>query len=61
VPAVDPPSLTTTHAADVIYALTNPSTYVLLTEECGWTTQQYIEWLTATLAATLTGSNRPDT
>jgi AcrR family transcriptional regulator len=56
-----PRHLTATHAADVIYALTNPATYLLLTDECGWTTQQYVEWLVNTLTATLTDSNQADT
>jgi AcrR family transcriptional regulator len=53
--------LSPTHAADVIYALTNPVTYLLLTDERKWTTQQYSDWLTATLTATLTNSNQVDT
>jgi AcrR family transcriptional regulator len=48
--------LTVGCAADVIYALANPTTYLLLTDECGWTTEQYTEWLAATLTATLTKS-----
>lgn len=50
-----PPHLTAGHAADVIYALANPTTYLLLTDERGWTTEQYTEWLAATLIATLIG------
>jgi hypothetical protein len=38
----------------VIYALTNPSTYLLLTDERNWTTEQYIAWLAASLTTTLT-------
>lgn len=41
-------------AADVIYALANPTTYLLLTDERGWSTEQYTEWLAVTLTATLT-------
>ena len=52
-----PAQLTATHAADVIYALTNPTTYLLLTDERGWTTRQYVEWLAATLKATLIDSD----
>jgi AcrR family transcriptional regulator len=48
--------ISSTHAADVIYALTNPATYLLLTDERGWTTQQYVDWLTSTLTATLTAA-----
>jgi AcrR family transcriptional regulator len=56
-----PPHLSAAHAADVIYALTNPATYLLLTDERGWTTERYIDWLAATLKATLTDSNHADT
>jgi AcrR family transcriptional regulator len=52
-----PAQLTATHAADVIYALTNPTTYLLLTDERGWTARQYVEWLAATLKATLIDSD----
>jgi AcrR family transcriptional regulator len=48
--------VSTTHAADVLYGITNPATYLLLTDECGWSTQRYVDWLTTTLTATLTGS-----
>jgi len=53
--------LTAAHAADVIYALTNPTTYLLLTDERGWSTQQYVEWLATTLKATLIDSDYADT
>ncbi len=52
--------LTAEGAADVIYALTNPSTYLLLTDERGWSTERYVQWLAATLNATLTNHNRDD-
>jgi AcrR family transcriptional regulator len=55
-----PAHLSATHAADVIYALTNPTTYLLLTDERGWTTQQYNAWLAATLNATLIASSHAD-
>jgi AcrR family transcriptional regulator len=51
-----PAHFTADRAADVIYALANPATYLLLTDERGWSTEQYIEWLAATLGATLTGT-----
>jgi AcrR family transcriptional regulator len=60
-----PAHLTATQAADVIYALTNSATYLLLIDERGWTSEQYIEWLAttlnATLNATLTDSDYSDT
>jgi AcrR family transcriptional regulator len=56
-----PQRLTATHAADVIYALTNPTTYLLLTDECSWTTRQYTEWIATTLKATLTDPDNADT
>lgn len=49
--------ITATHAADIIYALTSPATYLLLTDECDWTDQQYVDWLATTLKTTLTNSN----
>jgi AcrR family transcriptional regulator len=48
------PHLTPTHAADVIYVLASESTYLLLVDERGWSTEQYVEWLATTLIATLT-------
>jgi AcrR family transcriptional regulator len=51
--------LTATSAADVIYALTSQATYLLLTDECDWTTKQYVDWLAATLQSTLTNANDP--
>jgi AcrR family transcriptional regulator len=56
-----PRHLSATRAADVIYALTNPTTYLLLTDERGWTTEQYVDWLATTLKATLTDSDCADT
>lgn len=52
-----PRHLTATRAADVIYALTNPTTYLLLTDECAWTDRRYVQWLATTLTATLTRSD----
>lgn len=56
-----PQRLTAAHAADVIYALTSPTTYLLLTDERGWTTRQYTEWLASLLQATLTDPNNAAT
>ena len=56
-----PQRLTAAHAADVIYALTSPTTYLLLTDERGWTTRQYTEWLASTLQTTLTDPNNAAT
>jgi AcrR family transcriptional regulator len=55
------PHLTATHAADVIYALASQATYLLLTDECDWTTQRYVDWLAATLQSTLINANHPHT
>lgn len=49
------PGLTAGRAADEIYALTSLETYDQLTGVCGWTDDDYREWLTRTLAATLLG------
>lgn len=54
------PQLTPDQAADIIYALANPTTYLLLTDERRWTTQQYVEWLATTLKTSLTADTRDD-
>jgi len=38
-----------------------PTTYLLLTDERGWSTQQYVQWLATTLKAPLTDSDHADT
>jgi len=53
------PDVTAAHAADIIYALSSESTYLLLVDERGWSNRQYIEWLSMTLNATLSGHERP--
>lgn len=45
--------LTTRQAADIIYALANHDVYLRLTRESSWSTEQYTNWLTATLQAAL--------
>jgi AcrR family transcriptional regulator len=42
------PGITATSAADAIYALASPSTYLLLADDCGWSKRRYVEWLAAT-------------
>jgi AcrR family transcriptional regulator len=47
------PGIDATKAADIMYALAAPQTYVQLVDECGWTPTQYVAWLTDTLRAIL--------
>jgi TetR/AcrR family transcriptional regulator, regulator of autoinduction and epiphytic fitness len=48
-------SATTTpeRAGDVMFALVNEVTYLRLIDECGWSTAEYVAWLTRSLQATL--------
>ena len=47
------PGLTADRAADQIYVLTSFEVYDQLTVACGWTGDDYRDWLTTTLTATL--------
>lgn len=40
-------------AKDVLFALTSEATFLRLTAECGWTTDEYSAWLADTARATL--------
>jgi AcrR family transcriptional regulator len=50
--------ITAAQAADIIYALASESTYLLLVDERGWSSEQYVEWLSMTLDATVSGHRR---
>ena len=50
--------VTPVQAADIIYALASESTYLLLVDERGWSSPQYVEWLSMTLNATLSDLGR---
>lgn len=50
-------ALTPTTAADSIFALTHQGLYLRLVDDCGWTSEDYGEWLSATFRVTLI---RPD-
>jgi len=50
------PGITADLAGDAIYALASPSTFLLLTDECGWSKPRYVAWLAATLQTTLTNN-----
>lgn len=52
------PGITARRAGDTIYALASPSSYLLLTDECGWSKIRYVNWLAATLQTTLTNNTR---
>ncbi len=47
------PGLTADRAADEVYALTSVEIFERLTGVCGWTDDEYRDWLTRTLAAAL--------
>jgi AcrR family transcriptional regulator len=51
--ASEAPGIEVEKAADIMYALAAPQTYVQLVDECGWTPAQYVAWLTETLGAIL--------
>lgn len=40
-------------AKDILFALTHEGTFLRLTAECGWTTDEYVTWLARTASATL--------
>ena len=40
-------------AVDVVYALTSPEIFELLVRQCGWTAQQFQDWLADTLTRLL--------
>jgi AcrR family transcriptional regulator len=45
--------LNTEQAADIIWAITSPEVFSLLTVERGWSKEQYVRWLEDTLARSL--------
>ena len=54
------PTASELDAADIIYALaTNPSIYLRLTRECGWTETRYADFIACTLVATLAKPQAP--
>jgi AcrR family transcriptional regulator len=53
------PDLPEASAADVIYALMSPDVYWTLTQERGWTGDQYEEWLGETLCTSLLRPHQP--
>ena len=46
-------STTVVQATDTVWTLTSPEVHQLLREHCGWTADQYREWLRDTLESTL--------
>ncbi|MET0967155.1 MAG: helix-turn-helix domain-containing protein [Nakamurella sp.] len=49
--------LSTERAADVLWAICGQANYDALVTERGWTQDEFVEWLTQTLAAALLGSD----
>lgn len=45
-------------ATDIVWTLTSPEVHQLLREQCGWTAEQYEEWLRATLESSLLAGRR---
>jgi AcrR family transcriptional regulator len=41
--------ITTTQAADIVWTLTSAEVFLLLTEDRGWSSDQYIQWLAESL------------
>lgn len=48
------PHISESHAAATIYAVVNDAVYLRLTEGCGWSVQEYAQWLEHLLTASLT-------
>lgn len=48
------PAVDVATAADVLYGVVHEEVFLLLTRDCGWTTERFAGWLAATLAAQLT-------
>jgi AcrR family transcriptional regulator len=53
------PHISEGYAAATIYALVNDTTYLRLTEQYGWSAQEYAHWLERTLTTTLTHTPPP--
>ncbi|MBS9371716.1 TetR/AcrR family transcriptional regulator [Rhodococcus sp. B50] len=51
--------VTVEHAADVLFTLSSPQVHALLRRECGWDVDQYRQWLSGTLRATLLRRTAP--
>ena len=47
------PGLQFSEAADITYAVLSPEVHHILTVECGWTAEQYQQWLARSLRALL--------
>ena len=41
------------HATDIVWTLTSPEVFLLLTRDCGWSKEKYAEWLADTLIRAL--------
>jgi len=50
------PSFDVDRATDVLWTLNHPDTWYLLVRRCGWTADQYEQWVGDTLAAQLLAS-----
>lgn len=48
--------MTVDHAADILWVLTSPEVHRLYRKQCGWTANQYANWLTAAMLDTVAGT-----
>jgi AcrR family transcriptional regulator len=55
------PDLSVEKAGDIVFTLLSPEVFVLLTNERGWTPDEWRQWVNANLADTLLGKRPPRT
>jgi AcrR family transcriptional regulator len=53
--------MTVDHAADMLWVLTSPEVHRLYRKHCGWSAEEYTNWLTAALLDGLAGAGDPGT
>ena len=51
--------MTVDRAADILWVLSSPEVHRLYRKHCGWTAEEYAEWLTAAVLDALAGATRP--
>ena len=47
------PGLTVQHATDILFCLVSPEVYLSFTAQRGWTPDQWAQWASHTLTATI--------
>jgi TetR/AcrR family transcriptional regulator, regulator of autoinduction and epiphytic fitness len=53
------PDVMASYGADIVFALVSHETYLALTRDAGWSTEQYKAWLWSTLRTQLSDSDAP--